>query len=781
MNKIDVIIEKKKIRCFNFCCALLVLMLFSCADKSQDKNANKKQAVDYIDPIIGAITYGKKSKDAHGFGKTFPGAATPFGLVQLSPDTFTGGDNGSGYSYEHPTMEGFSFTHMSGVGWFGDLGNFLVTPTTGKLQTNRGVPEDPESGYRSRFTHDTEITKAGYYAVTLDDYKVKAELTSAPRAGIIRFTYPENDSSRIQIDLSRRVGGTSTEQYIQVVDEHTIQGWMKCPPEGGGWGAGAGNADYVVYFYCQFSKPLKDYGIWSAQLPDVPRKMKFIRQDEYQLAVKNAEIHTGVTEMQGAHLGFFSNFSTTEGEEVLVKSGISFVNMAGAKENLKHDIDHWDFDKTREESRESWNTALQSVSVAGATDTEKTIFYTAMYHTMIDPRTFSDVNGNYIGADKKVHQTKNFTYRTIFSGWDVFRSQFPLQTIINPTLVNDEINSLLQMAEYSGREYLPRWEMLNSYSGCMIGNPAVSVIVDAYEKGIRNYDVEKAFTYAKNTVDHTGNGELGYSNNHISKTLEYAYSDWALGTLANSLGKTKIAAEYLKKSENYKNIWNEEVNWFRAKDSAGIWLDWKGKTVHGQGSIESNPYQQGWFVPHDIDGLKALMGGEEAYKNELISFFENTPDDFLWNNYYNHPNEPVHHVPFMLNTAGVPHLTQKITRQICRDAYGTDAYGLCGNEDVGQMSAWYVLAAIGIHPIAPGDNKYQITSPVFNEIKINLDPKYYSGKTFTIMANNNSKENIYIQSMRLNGKPLDRYWITHQEITKGGILEMEMGAMPVIH
>lgn len=781
MNKIDVIIEKKKIRCFNFCCALLVLMLFSCADKSQDKNANEKQAVDYIDPIIGAITYGKKSKDAHGFGKTFPGAATPFGLVQLSPDTFTGGDNGSGYSYEHPTMEGFSFTHMSGVGWFGDLGNFLVTPTTGKLQTNRGVPEDPESGYRSRFTHDTEITKAGYYAVTLDDYKVKAELTSASRAGIIRFTYPENDSSRIQIDLSRRVGGTSTEQYIQVVDEHTIQGWMKCPPEGGGWGAGAGNADYVVYFYCQFSKPLKDYGIWSAQLPDVPRKMKFIRQDDYQLAVKNAEIHTGVTEMQGAHLGFFSNFSTTEGEEVLVKSGISFVNMAGAKENLEHDIDHWDFDKTREESRESWNTALQSVSVAGATDTEKTIFYTAMYHTMIDPRTFSDVNGNYIGADKKVHQTKNFTYRTIFSGWDVFRSQFPLQTIINPTLVNDEINSLLQMAEYSGREYLPRWEMLNSYSGCMIGNPAVSVIVDAYEKGIRNYDVEKAFTYAKNTVDHTGNGELGYSNNHISKTLEYAYSDWALGTLANSLGKTKIAAEYLKKSENYKNIWNEEVNWFRAKDSAGIWLDWKGKTVHGQGSIESNPYQQGWFVPHDIDGLKALMGGEEAYKNELISFFENTPDDFLWNNYYNHPNEPVHHVPFMLNTAGVPHLTQKITRQICRDAYGTNAYGLCGNEDVGQMSAWYVLAAIGIHPIAPGDNKYQITSPVFNEIKIKLDPKYYSGKTFTIMANNNSKENIYIQSMRLNGKPLDRYWITHQEITKGGILEMEMGAMPVIH
>ncbi|MBJ2174221.1 GH92 family glycosyl hydrolase [Aureibaculum sp. A20] len=763
--------------------ALSSLVTISCTSSTAGEKsaATEKQPVDYINPIIGAITYGKKSKDAHGFGKTFPGAATPFGLVQLSPDTFTGGDNGSGYSYEHPTLEGFSFTHMSGVGWFGDLGNFLVTPTTGKLKTNRGVPKNPESGYRSRFTHDTEVTQAGYYAVTLDDYKVKVELTAAPRAGIIRFTYPKQDSSRIQIDLSRRVGGTSTEQYIKVVDENTISGWMKCPPEGGGWGAGDGNADYVVYFYCQFSKPLKDYGFWNANIPDVPRKMRFIRQDDYQLAVENAEIIKGKSELQGKHIGFFTNFSTTEGEEVLVKSGISFVSVDGAKENLEHDIKHWDFDKTKEEARNLWNNAIKDITVSGGTVEEKTIFYTALYHTMIDPRTFSDVNGNYIGADKKVHQTNDFTYRTIFSGWDVFRSQFPLQTIINPSLVNDEINSLLQMAELSGNNYLPRWEMLNSYSGCMLGNPAVSVIVDAFEKGIRNYDIEKAFKFSKNTVDHTGNGELGYTPNNISKTLEYAYSDWALGTMAMSLGKNKMGEEYLKKSESYKNIWNDEVNWFRAKDSLGNWLEWKGKTVHGQGCIESNPFQQGWFVPHDIDGLKKLMGGEEAFRDELISFFEKTPEDFLWNNYYNHPNEPVHHVPFMLNEAGVPYLTQKITRQICRDAYGTDAYGLCGNEDVGQMSAWYVLASIGIHPIAPGDNKYQITSPVFSKIEINLDTNYYKGKTFKIIANNNSADNIYIQSIKLNDKPLQRYWITHQEITQGGVLELEMGPKPLMN
>ena len=772
-------VDKKTV--YKFCFLLSILVQISCTSnvKSEAK-ISEKQPVDYIDPIIGAITYGKKSKDAHGFGKTFPGAATPFGLVQLSPDTFTGGDNGSGYSYEHPTLEGFSFTHMSGVGWYGDLGNFLVTPTVGKLQTNRGVHSDPESGYRSRFTHDKEVTEAGYYAVTMDDYNVKTELTAAPRAGIIRFTYPESDSSRVQIDLSRRVGGTSTEQYIKVVNENTIQGWMKCPPEGGGWGDGQGNADYVVYFYCQFSKPLKDYGIWSANIPDVPRQMGFIERDIYQEAVKNAEIFKGKNEMHGKHLGFYTNFKTKPGEEVLVKSGISFVNIEGAKQNLEHDINHWDFDKTKKEARDRWSDAIKNVKVSGATVMEKAIFYTSLYHTMIDPRIFSDVNGNYIGADKKIHQTNGFTYRTIFSGWDVFRSQFPLQTIINPTLVNDEINSLLQMAEYSGNDYLPRWEMLNSYSGCMIGNPAVSVIVDAFEKGIRNYDIEKAFTYSKNTVDDTGNGALGYSHNNISKTLEYAYTDWALATMAKSLNKTAIADEYFKKSKNYKNIWNDEVNWFRAKDSSETWLNWEGKTKHGQGCIESNPYQQGWFVPHDINGLKALMGGEASFKNELVSFFERTPEDFLWNNYYNHPNEPVHHVPFMLNEAGVPHLTQKVTRTICSDAYGIGPYGLCGNEDVGQMSAWYVLASIGIHPINPGDSKYQITSPVFNEIEIQLDEKYYSGKTFKIIANNNSKENIYIQSIKLNGKPLDRYWISHQEITQGGILELEMGPEPKI-
>ncbi len=749
-------------------CAFIALVFCNCSEK--------KSKVDYINPMIGAVTYGEKTTDAHGFGKTFPGATTPFGLVQLSPDTRTGGDNGSGYSWNHTTIEGFSFTHMSGVGWYGDLGNFLVMPTTGKLHTNKGEDENPENGYRSRYSHDNEVAKAGYYSVLLSDYNITAELSAAPRAGIIRFTFPENDSSRIQIDLARRVGGTSTEQYIKVVNENTISGWMKCPPEGGGWGNGDGKADYTVYFYCQFNKPLKDYGVWSANIPDGwIRKREEVCSSRYQELVTKAGIHKRVKEFQGKHIGFFTNFKTTEKEQVLVKSGISFVSIEGAKLNLEKDIPDWDFEGTVEKARLLWEDALLPVSVEGATERDKKIFYTALYHTMIDPRAFSDSDGKYIGADKKIHTTNNFTYRTIFSGWDVYRSMFPLQTIINPQLVNDEINSLIQMADFSGKKYFPRWEFLNSYSGCMIGNPAVSVVVDAYEKGIRNYDIEKAFQFCKNSVDTFSNTELGYTPNSMSKTLEYAYTDWCLGRFADSLDKNQVANEYYKRSKDYRNIWDTTVGWFHSKDEEGNWLEWKGETTQGQGCVESNPYQQGWFVPHDIAGLTRLMGGTDSIQNQLTDFFEKAPADFLWNDYYNHPNEPVHHVPFLFNEIGLPEQTQKWTRRICEAAYGTDAFGLCGNEDVGQMSAWYVLAAIGIHPICPGDNKYEITSPVFNRINLYLDDMYYSGHTFTIIAHNNSKENVYIKTVKLNGKKLDRFWITHEEIVQGGVLELEMG------
>lgn len=544
----------------------------------------KKKKIDYVNPMIGAFAPAGSTLSGRECGRTFPGPTTPFGLVQLSPDTFTGGDNGNGYSWFNKTIEGFSFTHLSGVGWHGDFGNFLVMPTTGALKTSKGKEGALEKGYRSRFSHDNEVVKAGYYSVFLDDYQIKTELSAAPRAGMLRFTFPKNNSSRIQIDLARRIAGTSTEQYIKVVNDSTISGWMKCVPEGGGFGNGGGRTNYTVYFWCQFSKPLKKFGTWSASIPpEWKRKNNEVASDAYQQLIATAKVTYGITEDKGKHLGFFTEFKTKKGEEVQMKSGISFVSMEGAKENLEHDIPHWDFDKVVNDNRSLWSDALSKVNVTGGTEDDKTIFYTAMYHTMVDPRNFSDVNGNYIGADKQIHVAKDFTYRTVFSGWDVFRSQFPLQTLINPTLVNDEINSLIQMAELSGRKSFPRWEIVNAYSDVMIGNPAVSVIVDAYEKGIRKFDSKKAFEFSKNTVDNNGNGELGYVPGGISTTLEHCYSDWCLGRFAESQGKKDIAAEYYLKSKSYTNIWNDDVKWFRSRNRDKTWGAWVNKEKHGQG------------------------------------------------------------------------------------------------------------------------------------------------------------------------------------------------------
>lgn len=745
---------------------------------SAETVARVKCPVDYVNPMIGASTSTAAAKSSHGLGKTFPGVTTPFGLVQLSPDTLTGGDNGSGYSYHHPTIEGFSFTHMSGVGWYGDLGNFLVTPTVGELKPWRGTEDNPDSGYRSRYSHSTETARADYYAVTLDDYNIRVELAAAPRSGMLRFTYPETDSAKIQIDLARRIGGTSVEQSVEVLDNYSIQGWMKCTPAGGGWGDGGGNADYTVYFYCVFQKPLEEYGIWSAVIPDTAdRRNVSNRNPEYAEYIRQADVVDRPKTARGKHLGFFVEFKTKKDEQVLMKCGISFVSMAGARSNLEMDIKGWDFENVTARARNLWEKSLDVMTVSGGSEKDRTVFYTALYHTLIDPRCFADVDGSYVGADKQIHKNKKFIYRTIFSGWDVFRSQFPLQTLINPDIVNDEVNSLIQMAELSGRQYYPRWEFLNAYSGCMIGNPAVSVILDAYVKGIRGYDTAKAFEYAKNSVDKFGNGVRGYTAGSLSHTLEYAYTDWCVGRWYELTGDSVHAVEYYQKSLAYKNVWCKDVKWFRSRLGDGSWMKWRGRTGQNQGTVESNPFQQGWFVPHDIGGLQMLMG-KAQFDEDLNLFFNQTPENFFWNDYYNHPNEPNHHAPFLFNYSSTPWLTQKWTRKICTDAYGDDVLGLCGNEDVGQMSAWYILAAAGFHPICPGSDRYELSSPLFNKIVIRLDRQYYAGKTFTIETVNNSPENVYIQSVTLNGKLLNRLWITHREITDGGCLQFEMGKDP---
>ncbi len=756
-------------------CGLLAVVSAARAGESP-----ARPLVDYINPLIGAST-----SVEFGEGKTFPGAATPFGLVQLSPDTITGGDNGPGYSWHHHSIEGFSFTHMSGIGWYGDLGNFLVMPTTGPLKTQRGV-NGSEDGYRSRFRHETEVVKAGYYAVTLDDYHVRAEMTAASRAGILRFTFPESSQARLQIDLSRRVGGTSTRQYVKVVDDHTIEGWMECPPEGGGWGNGDGHANYTVYFSAQFSKPLEKFGVWSAPIPDDwRRKREDIESARYQAVVAQAKVVEQARETEGKHLGFFTEFASHEGETVLLKAGISFVSIAGARANLAQDIPGWDFDGVRHQARGLWEQALGGVAIEGGTEAQKEAFATALYHSFIDPRAFSDTDGQYTGADGKVHTTGNFVYRTIFSGWDVFRSQYPLLTIIRPDVVNDTVNSLMQQAELSGNGYLARWEILGAESGCMIGDPAVSVFADAYLKGIRGYDAAKAYALCRQTVmgpKTNRNGwkeyaELGYVPDSISCTLENAYFDYCTARFAEALGKTDDAQLLRKRSLNYRNIYDPAVGNMHARDRNGNWLPWKGATVEGQGCVESNPYQQGWFVPHDVAGLRALMG-EDYFLKYLTEFFDKTPPSFKWNAYCNHANEPVHHCAYLFTYAAVPWLTQKWARFIMEHAYGPGVKGLCGNEDVGQMSAWYLLSAMGFHPVSPVDGIYIIGSPLFDKVSVRLDPHYYKGGSFTVVAHHNSTKNFYVQSARLNGRRLERAWLRHDEIVSGGTLELEMGPEP---
>ncbi|WP_200976404.1 GH92 family glycosyl hydrolase [Echinicola sp. 20G] len=735
-----------------------------------------------VNPLVGATTSVELAGSYHGLGKTFPGVATPFGMVQVSPNTITGGDNGSGYSDEHRSIEGFAMTQMSGVGWYGDLGNFLVMPTAGKLKTVAGSHDRPEEGYRSRFDKESEKAMAGYYKVYLTDYDIKAELTASKHCGMMRFTFNKSEKPRIQIDLARRVGGTSTEQYIEIVNDHTIRGWMKCDPEGGGWGNGAGKASYTVYFYTQFSEPMLENGVWSAEIPpNTSRKLEAVTSKEYLDRVKNAKIVKGISKIQDRHIGFFTEFDKSA-KVIKVKTGISFTNYENAQNNLSVEMPHWNFKKVRENAIDAWNEALGKVKVSGGSLEEQRVFYTALYHTLIDPRDFTDVNGDYFGGDGKIHKAEGFTKRTVFSGWDVFRSQFPLQTILNPDVVNDMINSLISLADEAGMDYLERWEFLNAYSGCMIGNPAVSVIADAYMKGIRSYDANRALDLAVNTSNKFGNGPEGYvsGNYGISETMEYSYSDWCTGVLADSLGHHDIASRFIEKGKNYVNVFDDEKGWFRPKGSNGKFLSWPdaGRLEQWYGCIESNPYQQGWFVPHDISGMFKLMGEKEDVVKDLTCFFENAPNDLKWNDYYNHANEPVHHVPFLFNFLDQPWLTQKWTRYICKIAYRDEVDGLVGNEDVGQMSAWYVLASSGLYQVCPGNSRYEITSPVFDEIVFSLDPVYATGKTFTVIAHNNSDQNIYIQKAVLNGIALSSPHLDYSDISKGGKLELFMGSAP---
>jgi predicted alpha-1,2-mannosidase len=757
---------------------LVALCLSACHFKAHQE----PELYQYVNPLIGASTSIGAAGVFHGLGKTFPGATTPYGMVQVSPNTITGGDNSPGYSYEHTTIEGFAFTQMSGVGWYGDLGNFLVMPSTGALQTIAGKENRQDlPGWRSHYDKESETAAAGCYSVRLTDYNIQVEATAAPHSGILKFTFPQSELARIQVDLARRVGGTSTYQSIEIVDDRHIQGWMRCTPDGGGWGNGDGKANYTVYFYAELNKPMQQTGFWSADIPDTWKRLRDETQsDEYLQQVARARIIRNERRCEGKHIGFFTEFETQQDEVITLKTGISFIDVAGARNNFEKEIAGKPFETIHAETIGLWNKALSKIRVESGSVEDKTLFYTALYHTMIDPRIVTDVDGRYIGGDGRVHQAGGFTRRTIFSGWDVFRAQFPLQTLINPQLVNDELHSLIDLAEESGNDYFERWELLNAYTGCMIGNPALSVLADAYLKGICDYDIEKAYRYAVNTSKEFSNpDDPGFYGPpfSISNTLEYAYFDWCLSQLAEVLGKKEDAAYFREKASYYRNTFDSEKGWFRPRLDNGDWEPWPDQALitEGYGSVEANPFQQGWFVPQDVQGMVELMGGRDSVLHRLDDFFEKTPYDMLWNQYYNHANEPVHHVAYLYNRIQSPWKTQQWTRTICKRAYFNSVEGLVGNEDCGQMSAWYVLSATGLYAFCPGETRYEITSPVFDRIVYTLPA---GNSTFTITAHNNLPEHLYIQSARLNGKPYNRCFIDHADILKGGVLELMMGPKP---
>ncbi len=717
-----------------------------------------------VNTIMGAVA---NEAGGAGGGKTYPGAVVPFGMVQLSPDTITGGDNGAGYSYAHPTIEGFSFTHLSGIGWYGELGNIQTMPVAGPRRYYSATNEYAAAhigsiGWESRYDHETEITRPGYYAVTLTDYDIRVEATAARHCGALRFTFAQAGEGHVMIDLYRRIGGHSDAQHIEVVDDQTLTGRILCTPAGGGWGHGKGNIRYELHFVSRFSRPMRSWAIWDG-----------------------GAVYEGASAHSGSATGFAADFDVSAGQPIEFHTAISFVDAAGAQHNFE--CEDCAFDAMRAQAERSWEAALSAIEVGGGTPEAREVFYTSLYHVLLDPRDFSDCDGRYridMGAPRRIG---DYVFRTVFSGWDVYRSAFPLLTLVRPDVVSDEINSLIEISLANAGAPFPRWELLGIESGCMVGDPGANVLCDAYMKGIASYDVQAAYSICRRwwLGEASGMGELsdynrlGYFPGDISRTLEYTFTAWCLAQLADALGHADDAAEFRRRAQNYRNIYDSSAGWMNRRTADGAFMPFESK-YDERGCVESNIYQQTWFVPHDIDGLCALMG-RARFERELDEFFEKADLSAFWNDNYNHSNEPVHTVPHIYVHIGKPHKAQYWVRRIQQEAYRPGPYGYCGNEDVGQMSAWYVLTALGLNQCACASNLFEVNTPLFPSASIALDPKYHRcgrDSALRICTDRDPATHPYISGLALNGVELNRAWLTWEELTDGGTLTYHLSAEP---
>ncbi|MBQ3723298.1 MAG: GH92 family glycosyl hydrolase [Bacteroidales bacterium] len=763
----------------------ILLLLVACGPKWVDP-------IDAVDPLV--ATCGDADSDyfepvenfvPHSAARCTPGVLAPLGMVNVGPVTRHIAGPPSGYSAHDTTITGFAFMRMSGSGWCAEFGNLLTQPTNGPLCTCYGMEDGSHPGYASPYRAESLAAEPGYYAVTLDRYRIRTECTATPHCGALRFTFPEDDNSRIQCDLAFRITGSSAWQEVNILNDSTFVGHMKYTPNEGGWGDGKAGIYYDLYFYAVLDKPVRNWGFWKAPVPDgLTRKDKFCNSEAYMQMLDAATVIREGTQCSGTCIGVFAEFPTAEGEQVQMKVGFSFVDAEGAHKNYEAEARCSDFDGMRARTLEQWRKELSKVHIAGGTPDQQTIFYTALYHTLVDPRIFTDCDGRFTAADGSIGQAEGYTRRTLFSGWDTFRSHTPLHTLVNPRLIDDLLSSQIALAEESGRGYYDRWEMLNSYTSCMLGNPTNSVLVDAYLKGIRGYDAEKALACAMKSSEKPLEGYSVYPDDMVivSVQLENAYFDWCTARLAEALGHADIAAEFDRRGQAWRDAWYPEVGWFFPRHADGSWFDivddWQYRWFYG--SCECNLFQQGLFVPHDLDGLCELCEspartGVSVLVEKLDTMFENTPWTYGLNNYYLHGNEPVHWVPFLYNRIGQAWKTQKWVRTILERCYTNDIEGLVGNDDEGQMSAWYVLSAAGLHQICPGDQRVELCSPLFREVVFDLDPAYYPGKTFTVRTHGHGD---YIQWAKLNGALLYRCWLHWDEIASGGKLEFWLGSEP---
>lgn len=740
----------------------------------------QQKLIDYVNPMVGTKS----------MGHTFPGACAPFGLVQLSPDTEMIPHNidgvyqpdaykyCAGYQYDDKTIVGFSHTHFNGTG-HSDLGDILIMPTTGEVKFDMGTEENPESGYRSRFSHEKETAETGYYSVLLEDYGILAEMTASERVGVHRYTFPKGtETGHIILDLDYGIynyDGKVLMANLRVEDEYTLTGYRITR----GWS----RMNYT-HFALKFSKPIKNYGCRN--------KEKVL----YNGFWRKFDMTKNFPEMFGKHLTAYFDFDFSDGKPLEVQVALSPVDCLGAMKNLKAETAGKSFDDIKNETQQKWEKELSVIDFDADEDT-KYVFYTALYHTMINPSVYQDVDGRYRGIDHNIHQAeKGQTNYTVFSVWDTFRAQHPLMNLIKPERSTQFVNSMLNHYRQSVHHALPVWSHMGNENWCMIGYHSVSVVSDAIAKGLPiNKDLALEACIGSSNLDYyDGIAEykkydyvpLEKNGSGASITLEYSYDDWTIQELAKRLNNDEVQAAYAKRAMNYKNVFDPSLQFARPKLMDGTFKkDFDLLDTHGQGFIEGNSWNYSFFVPHDVKGLIGQMGGEKQFVRRLDSlftmhlpakYFENTEDineEGLMGNYV-HGNEPSHHVAYLYKWTNEPWKSEARLHEIMRQMYKNKIDGLSGNDDCGQMSAWYIFSSLGFYPVCPGSDQYVIGSPLAKEAIIHLE----NGKNFTVRSVNLSDKNVYVKSIKLNGRPYQKNFITHSDIQNGGELVFEMSNKP---